>query len=59
MIAQEKPLPDASAGLDTLRQRAGWMPLRETGWLAVTGGDRVRWLNGMVTNSVQAPTAFC
>ncbi len=26
------------------------------GWIAVTGGDRVRWLNGMVTNSVQALT---
>lgn len=27
-----------------------------SGWIAVTGGDRVRWLNGMVTNSVQALT---
>src|SRR5438067_1696808 len=26
------------------------------GWIAVTGSDRVRWLNGMVTNSVQALT---
>ncbi len=26
------------------------------GWLAVTGEDRVRWLNGMVTNSAQALT---
>ncbi len=26
------------------------------GWIAVTGDDRVRWLNGMVTNSVQALT---
>jgi len=26
------------------------------GWIAVTGADRVRWLNGMVTNSVQALT---
>ena len=26
----------------------------DTGWLRVTGDDRVRWLNGMVTNSVQA-----
>ena len=24
------------------------------GWVAVTGEDRVRWLNGMVTNSIQA-----
>lgn len=27
-----------------------------SGWIAVTGEDRVRWLNGMVTNSVQALT---
>lgn len=26
------------------------------GWIAVTGSDRVRWLNGMVTNSVQSLT---
>ncbi|MBS1814070.1 MAG: folate-binding protein YgfZ [Acidobacteria bacterium] len=25
-----------------------------TGWIRITGNDRVRWLNGMVTNSVQA-----
>src|SRR5579871_2544347 len=27
--------------------------LDETGWIRVTGADRVRWLNGMVTNSIQ------
>ena len=27
--------------------------LVETGWVRVTGEDRVRWLNGMVTNSIQ------
>ncbi len=43
-----------TAGLETLRTAAGWMPLTETAWIAVTGDDRVRWLNGMVTNSVQA-----
>ena len=31
--------------------------LPETGWIRVTGSDRVRWLNGMVTNSIQALTA--
>ena len=30
------------------------VPLAETGWIRVTGEDRVRWLNGMVTNSIQA-----
>jgi folate-binding protein YgfZ len=33
---------------------SGFAPLDETGWIRVTGSDRVRWLNGMVTNSVQA-----
>ncbi len=28
--------------------------LPEVGWIRVTGEDRVRWLNGMVTNSIQA-----
>lgn len=41
-------------GLRMLREAAGWRPMRDTGWIAVTGDDRVRWLNGMVTNSVQA-----
>ncbi len=46
--------------IDALRQSAGLLPLAPgadgTGWIAVTGSDRVRWLNGMVTNSVQALT---
>jgi folate-binding protein YgfZ len=29
-------------------------PLDHIGWIRVTGDDRVRWLNGMVTNSIQA-----
>ncbi len=28
-------------------------PSSDTGWIRVTGEDRVRWLNGMVTNSIQ------
>ena len=28
-----------------------------SGWISVAGADRVRWLNGMVTNSVQALAA--
>ena len=42
--------------LQALRSRAGWCRAADTGWIAVTGADRVRWLNGMVTNSVQALT---
>jgi aminomethyltransferase len=31
-------------------------PLEDTGWIRVTGSDRVRWLNGMVSNFVQQLT---
>jgi aminomethyltransferase len=41
--------------LHALRTGAGIAPLT-AGWIAVEGSDRVRWLNGMVTNSVQALT---
>jgi folate-binding protein YgfZ len=39
--------------LAALLHETGVSPLSETGWIRVTGEDRVRWLNGMVTNSVQ------
>lgn len=41
--------------LNALRSGVGVAELT-AGWIAVTGSDRVRWLNGMVTNSVQALT---
>ncbi len=44
----------ATEGLQTLRTAAGWAPLSNVGWIAVMGSDRVRWLNGMFTNSVEA-----
>jgi len=44
---------DSTAQLGALLQGAGLSPLDQTGWIRVTGEDRVRWLNGMVTNSVQ------
>ena len=40
-------------GLHTLRTAVGWMQLESSAWIAVTGEDRVRWLNGMVTYSLQ------
>lgn len=40
----------------TLLSTPAGVDLPGGGWLAVTGDDRVRWLNGMVTNSVQALT---
>ena len=40
--------------LGAMLGRAAVSGLGETAWLQVTGEDRVRWLNGMVTNSIQA-----
>jgi folate-binding protein YgfZ len=39
--------------LSALLQGVGVSGLDQTGWIRVTGEDRVRWLNGMVTNSIQ------
>jgi folate-binding protein YgfZ len=39
--------------LAALVQGAGISRLDQVGWILVTGEDRVRWLNGMVTNSIQ------
>jgi folate-binding protein YgfZ len=47
------PTPDAATQLAALLHGAGVSPLDSTGWLRITGQDRVRWLNGMVTNSIQ------
>jgi folate-binding protein YgfZ len=41
------------AQLHALLHTAGVASLGHFGWLRVTGEDRVRWLNGMVTNSIQ------
>jgi folate-binding protein YgfZ len=42
-----------AASLTALLHGAAVAPLSQTGWIRATGEDRVRWLNGMVTNSVQ------
>lgn len=39
--------------LTALLRGAGVAPLDHIGWVRVTGADRVRWLNGMATNTVQ------
>lgn len=39
--------------LTALRGHAGVYALAGTGWLRVTGGDRLRWLAGMLTNGIQ------
>jgi len=46
--------PDSGGQLAALLQKAGISPLDSTGWIRITGEDRVRWLNGMVTNSIQS-----
>lgn len=43
----------SAAQLAALLHGAGISPLDQTGWLRATGEDRVRWLNGMSTNSIQ------
>jgi folate-binding protein YgfZ len=42
-----------AAQLGALLQNAGLSSLNGMGWIRVTGEDRGRWLNGMVTNSIQ------
>ncbi len=54
-MADENGSEIISRQLDALRHGTGVAAL-SGGWIAVTGSDRVRWLNGMVTNSVQALT---
>ena len=39
--------------LSALLEAAGVASLSNIGWIKVTGEDRVRWLNGMTTNSIQ------
>ena len=45
---------DYSGELTALTQSAGIYDLGYMAFLRVSGNDRVRWLNGMVTNTVQA-----
>ncbi len=48
------PTHSSSPGLHALLHTAAFAPLDSTGWVRITGEDRVRWLNGMVTNSIQS-----
>jgi folate-binding protein YgfZ len=47
------PTTDLPTQLTALLQGSALAPLDGAGWIRVTGEDRVRWLNGMVTNSIQ------
>jgi aminomethyltransferase len=44
----------APADLASLLAGSAFAPLDSMGFIQVTGEDRVRWLNGMTTNSIQA-----
>jgi folate-binding protein YgfZ len=46
----------SASQLSALLRGGGLSQLENVGWIRVTGEDRVRWLNGMVTNSIQALT---
>jgi aminomethyltransferase len=48
------PLQSADAPLAALLRAAAIAPLDDIGWIRITGSDRVRWLNGMATNNIQA-----
>ena len=55
------PASDINSQLSALLTSAAVAPLDDAGWIRVTGSDRVRWLNGMVSNFVQqlAPGEGC
>jgi folate-binding protein YgfZ len=42
----------AAAQIQSLLNGAATASLNDLGWISVSGEDRVRWLNGMVTNSI-------
>ena len=55
-LPPQKSSVDSSSGLNALLTRAACAPIDDLGWIRITGEDRVRWLNGMATNSIQALT---
>jgi aminomethyltransferase len=58
---QIEPTAESATALHALLHGAAAYSLADRGWIRVTGSDRVRWLNGMVTNSIQqlAPGVGC
>src|ERR1700722_12935622 len=54
MTQTNTPLaPAASSGLHAALSGIAFAAINRSGWIKVTGDDRVRWLNGMTTNSIQ------
>ena len=52
--ASDIPTSDLAAELRAILTGAAFTPLKDLGWLRITGPDATRWLNGMVTNAVNA-----
>ncbi len=57
------PAADSAVSTEALRLQlaallgeSAFAQITDLGWIRVTGDDRVRWLNGMVTNSTQELT---
>jgi aminomethyltransferase len=48
------PVMIAETPLAPLLASAAFAVCDEVGWIRIAGDDRVRWLNGMATNSIQA-----
>jgi folate-binding protein YgfZ len=44
----------STESLDAILHGVGVYALQQTTWLRATGEDRMRWMNGMVTNSIQS-----
>jgi folate-binding protein YgfZ len=44
---------DPQAEFAAMQQGCGIYDLGYRAWLSLTGGDRVRWMNGMVTNNIR------
>jgi aminomethyltransferase len=53
LATSEEIAISAQTQLAALLKGTGVAPLDGIGWIRVTGDDRVRWLNGMTTNSIQ------
>ncbi len=48
-----KRFTDSQAEFAVLNDGCGMYDLGFRAWISLTGGDRVRWLNGMVTNNIR------
>ena len=53
-VATAVPTDNLAAELRAILTGVAFAPLDDIRWLRVTGPDAARWLNGMVTNSIQS-----